>query len=224
MKELICSNQARAEALQKNNPFLTAHQIVYTLLRDDIIACYIKPDTRLTEEQCATLYNTSRSTIRKVFDRLVDEGWLHRSEGHRIRVSGVSWDDHLQMMEYRMALEPTAARLAARNRTRAELQRIEQYSARCDTEDIHTLYINDRKFHRAVFAASHNRYLIEESERIDPIIARAKLHTSSSFQELCKECYLEHNSIYEAIREGDESAAHKRMFQHIKMMLDVQLK
>ena len=129
----------------------------------------------------------------------------------------------MAMMELRMAIEPTAARLAARSRTSVELQRIEHYTECCNTGDIHVLYINDRRFHQAVIAASHNRYLIETAERMDPIIARAKLYTYGNFESLCSECYHEHKAVYKAIRAGDESAAHKLMFQHIKMMLDVQL-
>lgn len=98
------------------------HPIIYTLLRENIILCRLAPGAKLTEEQCANPYQSSRTTIRKVFDRLVEDGWLERSKGHR-----------------------------------------------------------------------------------------------------CKECFQEHYAIYKAIRADDESAAHKLTFQHIKMMLDVNM-
>ena len=223
MEENASVNQKRADILLEQNPFLSSNQIVYTLIREDIISCYLKPDSRLTEERCAALYNTSRSTIRKVFDRLIEDGWLQRDR-HRVHVSSISWDDLMALMEFRMAIEPTAARLAARNRTRSDLKNLERYAEGCNTTDIHTLYINDRHFHRMIFTASHNHYLIDTADRLEPTIARGKLYSSEDFGKLCVECYQEHRAIYEAIREGDESTAHKRLFQHIKMMLDVQLK
>ena len=215
--------QDRIRVLQEKNPFIPMHQIIYTLLREDIISCRLVPGAKLTEDQCANLYQSSRTTIRKVFDRLVEDGWLERSEGHRIKISKPSWKDHLETMEYRMAIEPTAARLAAKNRTRKELQNIEKYAKLCNTTDIYVLYVNDLEFHRSIFAASNNRYLIEAYNRLDPIMSRAKLYTAPDFESMCKECFQEHCAIYEAIRAGDESAAHKLTFQHIKMMLDANM-
>lgn len=222
MEEKASFNQKRADTLLEQNPFLSSHHIVYALIREDIISCYLEPGSRLTEEKCASLYNTSRSTVRKVFDRLIEEGWLQRDR-HRVHVSSISWEDLMALMEFRMAIEPTAARLAARSRTRSELKNLERYAEGCNTTDIHTLYINDRHFHRMVFTASHNHYLIETADCLEPIVARGKLYSSEDFGKLCVECYQEHRAIYEAIRAGDESAAHKLMFQHIKMMLDARL-
>lgn len=216
-------NQNRAEILRERNPFLPAWQVTYILLREDIIACRLQPGTNLTEKQCTELYGGSRSTVRKVFDRLLDEGWLQRGEGRHIRVIALSREEHMDLMEYRMAIEPTAARLAARGRTRSELQRIEKYAALCDTTNVNTLYVNDLKFHKAIFDACHNRFLMEAYARLDPVISRGKRYTAQSFEAYCNECFQEHMAIYEAIRSGDEGAAHQRTFQHIKMMLDAQI-
>ena len=214
-------SQNRIQKLQDSNPFLPAHQIIYMLLLDDIIACRLEPGTKLTEEQCAALYDSSRTTVRRAFDRLVDEGWLERSQGHRIKISKPSQDDHIEMMEFRMAIEPTAARLAARNRTHKDLQVLKIITEKCNTSDIHTLYINDLKFHQAIFLTSKNQYLMAAYSRIEMKMSWAKLYTMDNFESICGECYQEHLAVYEAIRAGDESMAHKMMFQHIKMMLDV---
>ena len=217
------SNQARAQLLREQNPFIMANEVVYELMLADIVSCKLKPGEALREEQCAELYGCSRSTIRKVFDRLVDEDWLDRSESHRIRIRELSMENHMETMEFRIAIEPAAARLAARCRTREELHEIEQSAMQCDTTDIHQLYIGDLKFHRAVMIACKNRYFINAYKMIDLHMSRAKLFTSVDFEDVCKECFQEHLQIYQAIKERDGAAAYKLARQHIKMMLDAKV-
>ena len=218
--ELKKQNQVKAQLLREKNPFLMTNELVYELMLEDIVACRLQPGEKLGEEQCAEIYGCSRSTIRKIFDRLVSEDWLERSESHRIRIRDISPENHMETMEYRMAIEPAATRLAARYRTREELQLIEQSVMLCNTTDIHQLHINDLKFHRAVFAACRNRYLINAYRQIDLQLSRAKLYTAADFEGVSKECFQEHLQIYQAIKTRDETAAYKLARQHIKMMLD----
>lgn len=217
------NDKRRVQTMVDANPFLPIHQIIYTLLREDIISCRFPPGTRITEEQCAGLYGSSRTTVRKVFDRLAEEKLLERDDPRKIFVSRISKEDHLKLMEYRMSIEPPATRLAARNRTRDDLKQIEKYADLCNTDDIHELCINDLKFHRAVFAASRNAYLIAAYEQIDSRISRGKLYQMPDYKNVCEVCYREHYAIYEKIRAGEEGAAQKLAFQHIKMMLDAHL-
>lgn len=216
-------NELRAKRLRESNPFLPIHEVVYRMMLADIIACHLEPGEKLVEEQCAELYGCSRSTIRKVFDRLVTEEWLERSESHRIRVRGISRENHMETMDYRMAIEAAATRLAAKNRTREDLQLIEHYTMQCDTTDVYQLHVNDLEFHRAIFAACKNRYLLSAYHLIDLQISRAKLYTAPDFEDVCKDCFQEHLLIYQAIKNRDEAAAYKAAKQHIKMMLDTRL-
>lgn len=223
LQDQIKLNQGRAQLLRDRNPFILTNEVVYTLLLEDIVSCRLKPGERLAEEHCAELYACSRSTIRRAFDRLVSEEWLERSESRRVNVRGISWKSHMETMEYRMAIEPAATRLAAKNRSREELLRLEEYTMRCDTTDIHQLHVSDLAFHQAVFDACKNRYLIAAYSQINLQMSRAKLYTSSDFEDFCKDCFQEHLMIYQAIKNRDEAAAYKAAKQHIKMMLDTRL-
>lgn len=216
-------NQIRAQLLRERNPFIMTNEIIYELMLEDIVSCRLQPGERLTEELCAELYGCSRSTVRKIFDRLVEEEWLDRSESHRIRIREISPKSHMETMDYRMAIEPAAARLAARNRSREDLKLIEQYAMQCDTTDVYQLHINDLGFHRAVFAACKNRYLINAYRLIDLQMSRAKLYSVPDFEDVCKDCFQEHLLIYQAIKARDEVAAYKLSKQHIKMMLDAKI-
>lgn len=217
------NNQNRAQLLREYNPFMMAHEIIYTLMLEDIVSCRLQPGERLTEEQCSELYGCSRSTIRKIFDRLVDEDWLDRSESHRIKVHNISLENHMETMDFRMAIEPAAARLAAKNRSREDMKLIERYIMRCDTTDIYQFHLGDLGFHRAVFAACKNKYLITAYQQIDLLMARAKLYTAGDFVDMCKECFQEHLQIFQAIKARDGQAAYRLSKQHIKLMLDANI-
>lgn len=221
--ERVEQNQIRVRQLREGNPFMMINEIIYKLMLEDIVSCKLLPGERLTEEQCAELYGCSRSTIRKIFDRLVEEEWLERGESHRIKVRDISLEDHMETMDYRMAIEPMAARLAAKNRSREELRLIERYTMQCDTTDVYQLHINDLGFHRAVFAACKNRYLISAYQQIDLRMSRNKLYSAADFEDVCKECFQEHLQIFQAIKARDERAAYKLSRQHIKLMLDANI-
>lgn len=221
--EIKQRNLERAQLLREKNPFILTNELVYQLMLEDIVACRLEPGEKLREEQCAELYGCSRSTIRKIFNRLVDEDWLDRSESHRIRIREISLESHMETMEFRLAVEPAAARLAARCRTREKLKTIEQCVRQCDTTDVYQLYVSDLEFHRAVLNAGRNRYLISAYKLVDLHMSRAKLYAAADFEDVCKECYQEHLQIYEAIKARDEAAAYRLAKQHIKMMLDAKV-
>ncbi len=205
--EIKQRNLERAQLLREKNPFILTNELVYQLMLEDIVACRLEPGEKLREEQCAELYGCSRSTIRKIFNRLVDEDWLDRSESHRIRIREISLESHM----------------AARCRTREKLKTIEQCVRQCDTTDVYQLYVSDLEFHRAILDACRNRYLISAYKLVDLYMLRAKLYTAADFEDVCKECYQEHLQIYEAIKARDEAAAYRLAKQHIKMMLDAKV-
>lgn len=211
--------QKRLERMQRENPFLPVNQMVCALIREDILTCRLEPGAWMNEEQCARHYSASRTTVRKAFDTLLEEGWLKKDDGH-VRVSNILREDYLDLMEYRAIIEPAACRLAARNRNREDLRRLERYVELCDTAEITALYASDTAFHEAVFAASKNSYLAEAYGRVRRKLDRGKIYTAEDFGDVYKDVYREHRAIFAAIRDGNEELARRLGRQHIKMMLD----
>lgn len=212
--------QERIECMQGENPFLPMNQIVCSLVREDILTCRLEPGARLSEEWCAQQYAASRTTIRKAFDTLLEEGWLKKDDGHGVKVSNILREDYLDLMEYRTVIEPAACRLAARNRDREDLRRLEKYVELCDTAEISALYASDTAFHKAVFAASKNPYLMKAYHQVSLKMERGKIFTAEDFGDVYKDVYREHKAIFGAIRDGNEELARRLGYQHIKMMLD----
>lgn len=217
------SLEERIQRLQEENPFLPMNQIISTLVREDILTCRLEPGARLNEEQWARRYSTSRTTIRKAFDVLLEEGWLKKDEGHGVRVSRMLREDYLDLMEYRAIIEPAACRLAARNRDRNDLARMEAAVELGNTSAVTALYDGDTQFHLAVFRAAKNPYLSEAYELVRQKLERGKIYGAEDFSDIYKDIYREHSAILKVIRDGNEEQARRLGQQHIKMMLDSRL-
>lgn len=212
--------QAAIKEFQEKNPFLPIHQIITSLIREEILSCRLEPGSRMNEEQWAARCAASRTTIRKAFDTLVEEGWLEKREGHGVWVSRLVRDDYRDLMDFRAVIEPAACRLAARNCGREDLKRIETYARACDTTDMVALYHADTRFHRAVFAACRNPYLIQAYEMVFRKLERGKIFGVEDFSDAFREVYQSHMAIYGAIRDRDEDLAERMGAQHVKMMTD----
>ena len=210
----------RINRLQETNPFLPMHQIITILVREDILDCRIQPGEKHSEEQWANLYHTSRTTIRKALNVLLEEGWLEKDDRHKVSISLLHREDYLDLMDYRAIIEPAACRLAARNRDTSDLKRLEEAAEAGNIPDAIVLSDSDSRFHLAIFQASKNPYLIRANELTWQKITRGKIYTREDYIELYKKSYQEHLTIFKAIRDGNEELARRLGQQHVKMMLD----
>lgn len=137
-------------------------------------------------------------------------------------------EENEQVAEFRLANECAAARLAAANRSAEEAARIEELLARQEEvrEAIeesgdeadrarHTArFIElDNRFHMAIAAASHNRYLAEAVEKVRIVMRRP---VGAIFARTTQEANGQHREIAEAIVAGDGEAAARAMAAHIE--------
>lgn len=217
----MCDDQGLIARYQQEDPFAPMHKIVYKILRDDIISCRLAPGEKLKEEDHAARFGISRTTVRHAFEALLYEDWLEREGKQGLRVCSISTEDQRELMELRQVLEPAASRLAARNRTRQDLEDLAGFLA-CDTAsgDVSALYYADIGFHRAIFDASHNGHFVKTYRALDDELSRSKRFSSGEFLAFAEQVCAEHRAIFEAIRGGDENRAQKLSQLHVKMMLD----
>ena len=146
-----------------------------------IVAGTLEPDSMLDHENSlAERFKVSRVVIRDAVKILVGKGLLEVRRGFGTRVKPRSeWvlldDDvlawHLsappdagflaQLMEFRLAFEPRAARWAAERATAENLAEIEAAVRRMEEEkgSVENFIVADARFHRAVLHAAHNELL-----------------------------------------------------------------
>ncbi|MEM9851255.1 MAG: GntR family transcriptional regulator [Pseudomonadota bacterium] len=195
----------------------------YELILHAIDGGTFRPGDRLVESELAERFGVSRTPIREALQRLETQSLLAR-DGRSLVVASL---DHNQMAELyvvRSELEGLAARLAARHATDEEIRvlrrLIEDDRARVD--DPAALARANRRFHRQIHRASHNRYLVQQ---LDLVYRSMALMTSTSLaaEGRSERAMAEHVAIVDAIEAGDGEAAFAALKAHISTAFETRL-
>jgi DNA-binding FadR family transcriptional regulator len=121
------------------------------------------------------------------------------------------------LLETREAIEPFCARLAARNRTDADLDRLEEANdALADPASSLARFLQANvDWHLGVAVASHNELLAGLMTALSRAIYTSTENDRFVNQEVRRETAKAHRSITAAIRTQDSDAAVRRMERHV---------
>ncbi|MGR3514929.1 MAG: GntR family transcriptional regulator [Paracoccaceae bacterium] len=196
----------------------------YQLILNAIDTGVYRPGDRLVESELADRFGMSRTPIREALQRLETQSLLAR-DGRSLVVASL---DHNQMAELyvvRSELEALAARLAARHAT-AEEVRLLQEMVREDqrlVNDPAALARTNRRFHRQVHLASHNRYLVQQLDLVYRSMALMAT-TSLAAEGRSETAVAEHAAVVDAIAKGDGDAAYDGLKGHISRAFEARLR
>ena len=196
----------------------------YTLILEAIDVGIYKPGDRLVESDLAERFGVSRTPIREALQRLETQSLLAR-DGRSLIVSSL---DHNQMAELyvvRTELEGLAARLAARHATREEVRVLQDMVDRDRklVDDPSALARSNRRFHKQIHLASHNRYLVQQLDLVHRSMALMAT-TSIAVEGRGSDTLVEHQAIVDAIRSRDEDGAYDALRDHISQAFVTRLK
>ncbi|MDJ1016610.1 MAG: GntR family transcriptional regulator [Paracoccaceae bacterium] len=202
----------------------SGHKDAYSLILQAIDIGTYRPGDRLVESELAERFGVSRTPIREALQRLETQSLLAR-DGRSLIVASL---DHNQMAELyvvRSELEGLAARLAARHATEEEVRllkdMVEEDMARVD--DPAALSRTNRRFHRQVHLASHNRYLVQQLDLVYRSMALMAT-TSLAAEGRSERALAEHKAIVDAIAAGDGDAAYSGLKAHISRAFEARLR
>jgi len=202
----------------------TPHKDAYTSILEAIDVGVYRPGDRLVESDLAERFGMSRTPIREALQRLETQSLLTR-DGRSLIVASL---DHNQMAELyvvRTELEGLAARLAARHATDEEVQVLQGMvqEDRALLEDPATLSRANRRFHKQIHLASHNRSLVQQLDLVHRSMALMAT-TSLAAQGRGEIALEEHQAIVDAITNRDEEAAYTALRDHISVAFVTRLK
>lgn len=202
----------------------TPHKDAYQMILEAIDVGVYRPGDRLVESELAERFGVSRTPVREALQRLETQSLLAR-DGRSLIVASL---DHSQLAELyvvRSELEGLAARLAARHANAEEIavlqEMIEDDKALVDQPNL--LSRANRRFHRQIHLASHNRYLFQQLDLVYRSMALMAT-TSLAATGRGKTALAEHQTIVDAIRNRDEQAAYEALKAHISMAFVQRLK
>ena len=196
----------------------------YSLILDAIDFGTYRPGDRLVENELTERLGVSRTPVREALQRLETQSLLER-DGRSLIVASL---DHNQMSELyivRRELEGLAASLAARHATTEEV-RILREMVEEDNKligDPVALSRANKRFHKQLHLASHNRYLVQQLDLVHRTMALMTT-TSLTATGRTKIAQAEHDAIVTAIEANDEAAAGKALRDHISVAFMTRLK
>ena len=196
----------------------------YTLILEAIDAGVYRPGDRLVESELAERLGVSRTPVREALQRLETQAMLAR-DGRSLIVASLDHNQLAELYVVRAELEALAAALAAKHAAPEEVRVLQEMidEDRAHTDDPIALSKANKRFHRQIHLASHNRYLVQQLDLVHR--SMALLATTSLAAEGRGETALaEHQAIVDAIRAGDEEAASTALRRHISKAFETRLK
>lgn len=203
---------------------MTPQKDAYALILEAIDTGLYKPGSRLVESELAERFGVSRTPIREALQRLETQSLLAR-DGRSLIVASL---DHSQLSELyvvRGALEGLAARLAARHATPEELSVLRDMleSDRKLVDDPEAMSRANRRFHKQIHLASHNRFLVQQLDLVHRSMALLAT-TSLAVKGRPIVTLEEHERIVQAIEAGDGDASDAALRAHISKAYIIRLR
>lgn len=196
----------------------------YWLILEAIDTGMYRPGERLVESELAERFGVSRTPIREALQRLETQSLLTR-DGRSLIVASL---DHNQMAELyvvRAELEGLAASLAARHATNEETRvlrdMVEQDRALLGKPS--EMARANRRFHKQIHLASHNRFLVQQLDLVHRSMALMAT-TSLAAVGRDSDAIAEHDAIVRAIETRDDAAASDALRAHISKAFVTRLK
>ena len=202
----------------------TSQKDAYELLLEAIDVGMYRPGDRLVESDLADRFGVSRTPIREALQRLETQSLLTR-DGRSLIVASLDHNQLAELYVVRAELEGLAARLAAQHAAPEEIKILQDM-----VQEDHVLIDQpealsraNRRFHKQIHLASHNRFLVRQLDLVHRSMALLAT-TSLAVEGRGEDALAEHANIVAAINAGDGDAAHDALKAHISRAFETRLK
>lgn len=196
----------------------------YTLILNAIDMGTYKPGDRLVESDLAERFGVSRTPIREALQRLETQSLLTR-DGRSLIVASLDHNQLADLYVVRAELEGLAANLAARHATEEEVRVLRDMveDDRALLGDPSAMSRANRRFHKQIHLASHNRFLVQQLDLVHRSMALMAT-TSLAAVGRDEDALQEHDMIVSAIEARDSEAAGAALRAHISKAFVTRLK
>ena len=207
---------ATADANHARDPEALVDELAIKI-QSRILAGEYVGDEWLRQDALATEFGVSRTPVREALRRLQERGMLVVGASRSLVVAELSKQQVLELYAMREILEGSAARFAAQHASEAEIgilhRVLDEFGTHAD--DARMLISLNRRFHRAVCEAAHNRYLIATLDGMHD--ALALLHSNTfRLPNRRTESDAEHRRIVRAIARRNADEAEQAARNHVR--------
>lgn len=202
----------------------TKSELAYARVRELILSGELAPGAVLNQATVARQIGVSTTPLREALRRLAQQGLVELGAHRDARVAPLDATEARDLVELRQDLDPLAAGLAAQRRTAADLAEMADSLARLEslpTDPSPAQLAGHRRFHAAVYRASHNALLVATLEGLWDKTDRYRRHAlraGRSDEEVAQRAE-EHRLLVEAVQDRDAAAATELMHRHVETSL-----
>lgn len=203
---------------------LSQGEVAFAKLMHAIETGIYQPGDRLREVEIADRLSLSRTPIREALRRLEAEKIIE----HRPRVGAIirklGQPEVVELYEMRLVLERTAAEMAAKHAAEAE---VDALGALNDTiaqtgDDPASAAAINQKFHRAIYLAGRNRFLLDAARAMNNALLLLGPTTLADADRIAT-VTAQHTQIIDAISAGDIEGAGAAAEAHLQTSLRYRL-
>ena len=193
-----------------------------TELREDIEEMIavgeLTPGQHLDETELAARFDVSRTPIREALIQLASMGVVVIRPRRGAIVANLGPQQLVEMFEVMSELEATCGRLAARRMTVEEQQALQAAHQACkealEAQEPDAYYYKNEAFHEAIYAGSHNQFLIEQTRNLYRRL-RPYRRLQLRVRDRLANSYREHDRVVQAILAGDGDLAARLLRDHV---------
>ena len=204
--------------------FLPLRDVVFNTLRQAILTGELKPGERLMEIHLANKLGVSRTPIREAIRKLEKEGLVTIEPRRGAYASQISTDDMVEILEVRQNMEGLAAFFAASRMKPEQMRELEDVSKKYNQAvadgNMQDMITYDTRFHRIIVESCNNKILVQMIEQLQELVLRFRYIYYDNFRR-AENMTEEHQTILEAIENGDADAARQAADIHIDRLKDL---
>ena len=187
-------------------------------IEEQIATGELQPGSALDEATLVEQYGVSRTPVREALIQLAAEGLIEMRPRRGAIVTAIGPARLMEMFEVMAELEAMCGRLAARRMTLPQRQALLAAHAACEgaraQDDSDAYFYCNEQFHAAIYAGSHNTFLIEQTTQLQRRL-RPYRRLQLRVRNRMGVSLTEHQTVVDAIVAGDADAAARALRGHV---------
>jgi DNA-binding GntR family transcriptional regulator len=204
-------------------PGVTLAESLRQQLEGAIAAGHLEPGSRLDEQEIAQRFGVSRTPVREAFRLMAANNLVELRGRQGATVRAIKAEALIEMFQVMAELEGLCARLAARRVSQAwgnEIIAVHQrLVAVGETGNIDAFYDVNQEFHEAIYEASRNAFLADQTRKLRNQVAAYRRRVTRMPNRVA-DTVREHEAIMQAILAHDPERAHSTMRDHVNLLGD----